>query len=112
MCVSAFVQVTTGAPRTEHARQVGILSAARQTLPTWLPRASARQGWLSSVLMPVPGLMRKSWQAARLARFGNSVFAGLGAARASGWQSRVLMKGTGHIFAKQLQVEALSAKRA
>ena len=54
--------------------------------------------------------MRKSWQAARPARFGNSVFAGLGPAPASGWQPLLSFRGTGRFLAKQLELEALPSK--
>ena len=41
-CASASVQVATGAPPTDRARQVGLLWTAGQTLPTWLlPRQRA-----------------------------------------------------------------------
>ena len=54
--------------------------------------------------------MRKSWQAARPARFGNSVFAGLGPAPASGWRPLSSFRGTGRFLAKQLELEALPSK--
>ena len=54
--------------------------------------------------------MRKSWQAARPARFGNSVFAGLGPAPASGWRPLSSFRGTGRFLAKQLELDALPGK--